>query len=106
MKTKCKGTNCNAIDGVGHSAECIKEHDELCNSSEMEQILQALCPTKVTRNGKTYYEYTPQELEERRLNNLIDERIASGYVWRQKESIFHEHCSTNTEHRRFTRIPE
>jgi len=36
--------------------------------------------TKVTRNGKTYYEYTPQELEERRLNNLVDERIASGYV--------------------------
>ena len=37
-------------------------------------------PDKVTRNGKTYYEYTPQELEERRLNNLVDERIASGYV--------------------------
>ena len=52
-------------------------------------------PTKVTRNGKTYYEYTPQELEERRLNNLIDERIASGYVWRPTESVFQQALSVN-----------
>ena len=25
---KCKGTNCKAIDGVGHSEECLAEHDE------------------------------------------------------------------------------
>jgi hypothetical protein len=23
----CKGTNCTATDGVGHSAECVAEHD-------------------------------------------------------------------------------
>lgn len=24
----CKGKNCNAINGVGHSNECIQEHDK------------------------------------------------------------------------------
>ena len=24
----CKGTNCSAINGIGHSKECIKEHDQ------------------------------------------------------------------------------
>ena len=26
--TICKGKNCKAIDGVGHSLECIDEHDK------------------------------------------------------------------------------
>ena len=55
-------------------------------------------PDKVTRNGKTYYEYTPQELEERRLNNLIDGRIASGYVWRPTESVFQQAHTGNSSH--------
>jgi len=25
---KCAGKNCNAINGYGHSQECIREHDE------------------------------------------------------------------------------
>jgi hypothetical protein len=27
MSTKCKGDNCNAINGYGHSTECELEHD-------------------------------------------------------------------------------
>ncbi len=26
-KTECKGTNCTAIKGVGHSKECVTEFD-------------------------------------------------------------------------------
>lgn len=25
---KCKGENCNAIDGVNHSLECLAEHEK------------------------------------------------------------------------------
>ena len=25
--TKCKGTNCSAVNGINHSAECIEEHN-------------------------------------------------------------------------------
>ena len=28
--TFCKGKNCSAENGVGHSADCIKEHEQLC----------------------------------------------------------------------------
>lgn len=33
--TICKGTNCTAINGVGHSPECKKEHDDLCFEAAM-----------------------------------------------------------------------
>ena len=26
--TECRGKNCNAINGEGHSSECIKEHEQ------------------------------------------------------------------------------
>lgn len=26
--SKCNGKNCNAIDGVGHSPECIEQHED------------------------------------------------------------------------------
>lgn len=29
--TTCKGENCSAVNGVGHSKECIKEHDAACS---------------------------------------------------------------------------
>lgn len=28
----CKGKNCSAINGKGHSEECIAEHDAACSS--------------------------------------------------------------------------
>ena len=31
----CKGTNCHAVNGVGHSAECIQEHDKLCRDAAL-----------------------------------------------------------------------
>lgn len=27
--TVCKGKNCNAINGIGHSTECVEEHDSV-----------------------------------------------------------------------------
>lgn len=29
---QCKGKNCKAVDGIGHSEECIKEHNEVVES--------------------------------------------------------------------------
>lgn len=29
--TYCKGKNCNAINGIGHSAECVQEHKQYYN---------------------------------------------------------------------------
>jgi hypothetical protein len=37
-KTICKGAKCSAIDGVGHSDGCIKEHDQVCLDSATEII--------------------------------------------------------------------
>ncbi len=31
---KCKGKNCEAIGGVGHSMECEKEHDDTVNHAK------------------------------------------------------------------------
>ena len=31
----CKGTNCNAINGTGHSDECKSEHGKLCYDAEL-----------------------------------------------------------------------
>lgn len=27
---KCRGENCNAVNGVGHSSACIAEHEDVC----------------------------------------------------------------------------
>ncbi len=32
-KARCKGKNCTAIKGVGHSEECKKEYDQACGES-------------------------------------------------------------------------
>lgn len=28
--TFCKGANCSAINGIGHSHECVQEHEQCC----------------------------------------------------------------------------
>ena len=30
----CKGANCSAVNGVGHSTECVLEHDAVVNAME------------------------------------------------------------------------
>lgn len=32
----CKGTNCNAVNGAGHSNECIQEHEQCCSEKVAE----------------------------------------------------------------------
>ena len=34
MKTKCNGKECRAVDGIGHSNECVKEHETVCSHTE------------------------------------------------------------------------
>lgn len=34
----CKGKNCSAINGVGHSEECLQEHEAACACSEIPQF--------------------------------------------------------------------
>ena len=31
MGIRCKGSNCIAVDGAGHSEECIDDHDDALN---------------------------------------------------------------------------
>ena len=40
---KCKGKNCNATDGIHHSAECFEEHNEAIAGWKPKQGDEVLC---------------------------------------------------------------
>lgn len=61
-------------------------------------------PTTVIRNGRTYYEYAPHELEAHRLAVDTKEYIKRGRWSNQSTSVFDHTQTTNPAHRRGKRL--
>lgn len=60
-------------------------------------------PTQVIRDGRICYEYTPQELAERRLASIIAEYVRNGQYKHADSSIATE--QDRFKHKNRTKIP-
>jgi len=66
----CKGENCNAVGGVGHSKECIEEHDAIYNNIEPSNTVRDKTVVKKHEILKTMRKVLTTEEFEHYSNNL------------------------------------
>lgn len=72
-RTKCKGENCDSVDGLGHSLECVAEHertymDEGADEEIFHGTREALNKLSVLKSNNSYKDLAVQQTD--RINNL------------------------------------